>query len=51
MQPASASPPETTELKFEHYQVLTREDGTSFELGRGGMGVTYKAIDINLQCA
>jgi serine/threonine protein kinase/Flp pilus assembly protein TadD len=49
MQPASASPPGTTELKFEHYQVLTREDGTSFELGRGGMGVTYKAIDINLR--
>jgi serine/threonine protein kinase len=49
MQPASASPPATTGLKFEHYQVLIREDGTPFELGRGGMGVTYKAIDINLR--
>ena len=49
MPPASASPVATTGLKFEHYQVLIREDGTAFELGRGGMGVTYKAIDINLR--
>jgi serine/threonine protein kinase/tetratricopeptide (TPR) repeat protein len=49
MQPVSAAPPATNGLKFEHYQVLTREDGTPFELGRGGMGVTYKAIDINLR--
>jgi serine/threonine protein kinase/Flp pilus assembly protein TadD len=49
IQSAPAGPPASaTELKFEHYQVLTREDGTPFELGRGGMGVTYKAIDINL---
>jgi len=25
--------------------------GTPVELGRGATGVTYKAIDINLQCA
>jgi serine/threonine protein kinase/Flp pilus assembly protein TadD len=37
--------------RFEHYQVLTREDGTPVELGHGAMGVTYKAIDINLRCA
>jgi len=50
MQPASAAPPATsTGLKFEHYQVLSRDDGTPFELGRGGMGVTYKAIDLNLR--
>src|SRR6516162_2504744 len=29
----------------------TRKDGTLLELGRGAMGVTYKAIDINLRCA
>jgi serine/threonine protein kinase/predicted ATPase len=37
--------------RFDHYQLLTRGDGTLFELGRGAMGVTYKAIDINLRCA
>jgi len=41
----------SSELHFEHYQVLKNEDGTPVELGRGGMGVTYKAIDINLRCA
>jgi serine/threonine protein kinase len=38
-------------LRFDHYQILTREDGTPLELGHGAMGVTYKAIDINLRCA
>jgi serine/threonine protein kinase/tetratricopeptide (TPR) repeat protein len=37
--------------RFDHYQVVTQEDGTLFELGHGAMGVTYKAVDINLQCA
>jgi hypothetical protein len=43
--------PSLSALRFDHYQVLTQEDGTLFELGRGAMGVTYKAIDINLRCA
>lgn len=47
--PVELAPVDPTGLKFEHYQVLTQSDGTPFELGRGGMGVTYKAIDINLR--
>ena len=38
-------------LRFDHYQILSQEDWRPLELGRGAMGVTYKAIDINLQCA
>jgi hypothetical protein len=39
------------ELRFEHYQVLTLDDGTPLELGRGAMGVTYKGLDVNLRYA
>jgi Protein kinase domain len=36
--------------RFQHYQLVTGEDGRPLELGRGAMGVTYKAFDINLRC-
>jgi serine/threonine protein kinase len=37
-------------LRFEHYQLVTGEDGKPVELGRGAMGITYKAFDVDLHC-
>jgi Protein kinase domain len=34
--------------RLEHYQLVTGADGNPVELGRGAMGVTYKAFDIDL---
>ena len=36
--------------RFEHYEVILDDDGRPIELGRGAIGVTYKAFDINLHC-
>jgi len=35
---------------FDHYEVLRGSDGAPAELGRGAMGVTYRAMDKNLRC-
>jgi hypothetical protein len=40
--------PDQLPKRFEHFELLTSEDGKPVELGRGAMGVTYKALDINL---
>ena len=42
--------PEQSPLRFEHYELVTGEDGKPVELGRGAMGVTYKAFDVDLRC-
>jgi hypothetical protein len=34
---------------FSVYEIDRREDGSLYELGRGAMGVTYRATDTSLQ--
>lgn len=36
-------------ILLDHYEILHRPDGTLWELGRGAMGITYKAVDVTLQ--
>ena len=43
-----ALPNEPVRRIYQHYEILTRLDGSLWELGRGAMGVTYKARDVNL---
>jgi serine/threonine protein kinase/Tfp pilus assembly protein PilF len=41
--------PGTISRRFQHYEVCVREDGITLdELGRGAMGITYRALDLNL---
>ena len=36
--------------RLEHYELVCGSNGTPVELGRGAMGITFKAIDTNLRC-
>jgi serine/threonine protein kinase len=43
-------PLERARLRFVHYELVSGADGTPLQLGRGAMGVTYKALDVDLHC-
>src|SRR6266403_5113811 len=48
--PVEPKTPERAVQRFEHYELVTGEDGKPIELGRGAMGITYKAVDADLHC-
>jgi serine/threonine protein kinase/TolA-binding protein len=37
--------------RFDNYEVMLDDQGAPIELGRGAMGVTYKAFDVDLRIA
>src|SRR6516162_1172025 len=45
LKPIAAEPAQ----RFDHYELVTDETGRPIELGCGAMGVTYKALDVDLR--
>jgi hypothetical protein len=46
---SSGDKPALLPRRFQNYELIRGENGKPLELGRGAMGVTYKAIDTNLR--
>src|SRR6516162_9278184 len=42
--------PEQAVQRFDQYELVKTADGNPVELGRGAMGVTCKAFDVDLHC-
>jgi serine/threonine protein kinase/tetratricopeptide (TPR) repeat protein len=45
MQPEATMQQQFDEGRFDHYEIVRRDDGCFDELGRSAMGVTYRALD------
>lgn len=48
--PPAVSEPAFEPDRFDHYRLDRAADGSFVELGRGPLGVTYRAVDVNLRC-
>ena len=48
--PAPGTPPAAVDRRYQHYELLALPTGEPWVLGRGAMGITYKARDVNLHC-
>ena len=48
IEPVSGNPSPT---RFAHYEIVAGPDSHPSELGRGAMGITYRATDLTLRCA
>jgi tRNA A-37 threonylcarbamoyl transferase component Bud32 len=47
--PAIPAADDVATERFGVYEILRREDGSACEIGRGGMGITYRALDSTLR--